>query len=437
MSSSPRSIGLLATTSLVTGNMIGSGVFLLPASLSVFGMLSLLGWGITTVGALCLALVFAHLSKGKDASQGGPHQSIRKAFGKEAGFFAAWGYWVLSWISNAALVVAATGYLSEIYGGFSVSQSLMVELGIIFVVTSINMLGIVAAGRFELMMTLLKLIPLIGIPLFGLFYINPEHLSLSSLHAQSFANLKAVIFLTLWGFIGVETATVPAAEVRNPKTTVPLATILGTLIAAIVYMMGTFVLLGVLSSDQLAQSNAPYAQLAQAIFGGQWGIAIAGCALLCCIGSFNGWTLVVSRIASGAAKEGLFPKFFARENRFGAPYISLLVSSALTIPLLLMSMQSSLLDQFNMIIDFSITLILFIYLGCTLAYLKEQALSKLTVGTILIGGCTLAFILFALWAAGMGTVLLSLTILLTGVPVHLLIKRAQKLPRIASQYNPG
>lgn len=413
---SQRRIGLWPATSLVTGNMVGSGVFLLPASLGTYGLLSLIGWGVTTVGALLLALIFAFLCRQKIRSQGGPHQFIRHYLGEKAGFYAAWGYWMLSWMSNAALIVAMAGYFSELCGGFSAMQSLMFELCVIALITGINLFGIAVAGRFEMVMTILKLVPLLGLPIIGIFFVDWTNFVWPGAEISLSSSLKTVIFLTIWGFIGVETATVPSGEVIDPHKTIARATLIGTLIAGLVYILGTFVLLGVLSQGTLTTSNAPYAQLAQTLFGGQWGNVIAAMAFLCCLGSFNGWTLVVSRIAQGAAEEGLFPKIFARKNRLGAPFVSLLISSSLTIPLIIFSMQASLVKQFNTIIDFSIALILFIYLGCILAYIKANLQQGMNVKNIAIAGGALCFIVFSLWAAGLKMLLLSFTILLAGIP---------------------
>jgi APA family basic amino acid/polyamine antiporter len=416
-------IGLVQTTSLVTGNLVGSGIFLLPAILAGFGAVSLLGWALTAIGAILLALIFAKLSY-KIKENGGPHNFVMQAFGRKAGFFSAWGYWILSWISNAALIVAAVSYIVPLTGELSAWQTLAIELLILATIAGINLIGIQFAGKFEVLLTILKLLPLVVIPLWGLPHLKLA--SFSPLVAEGMSlglALKSTLFLTVWGFIGLETGTVPAKDVYKPQTTIPIATVLGTTIAAVVYLLGTLVILGLIERSQLIVSKAPYADLAGLLFGGVWTSTIALAAVICCLGSFNGWTLVVGRIANGAAHEGLFPKLFLQEDAKGTPQLSILISSLCTLPLLLLSLQDNLLDQFNAIIDVSITLILLIYLACIGAYFKLFAQEKkLTLTNILIGVGAMAFSLIALWGAGLKMILLSLIFMLLGLPIYYWVK---------------
>lgn len=416
-----NSIGLLQTTSLVTGNLVGSGVFLLPASLALFGAISLFGWVLTGIGALLLAFVFAHLSS-KIQANGGPHNFILKTFGEEAGYWVAWGYWVLSWISNAALIVAAVSYFSSLYS-LSKLQVFGLESFILAAVTLINLLGVRTAGRFEFVITLCKLIPLVAIPLVGIFYIDFSHFTpLVAPGETVFTGLKGTIFLCVWAFVGIETATVPSGEVKNAAKNVPLATMLGTIVAMVVYLLGFSAMIGVMGTTALSQSSAPYADLASHLFGGNWMWLITVTAIVCCLGSFNGWTMVVSRIAQGAAKQKLFPQFFAIEDRRNTPYMSLIVSALCTFPLLIISLQDNLVEQFNAIIDISITLILFIYAACILSYLKSTK-GYANKGYLLVGLGALAFVGFAIWGAGIKMGLLSLLLLALGLPLRLYMKR--------------
>ncbi len=421
MSAAGPRLGLWQTISLVTGNLVGSGVFLLPASLGVLGTLSLFGWVFTGLGALLLAGVFAKLSQTTQAN-GGPHNYVGLAFGKESAYWVAWGYWVLSWISNTALVVAAVSYFSPLVGGLSQPMVLSTEMLILMVITFINIRGIQFAGRFELLMTTIKLMPLVIIPIIGLFVVDWQKLTpIVPAGVEVFDGIKLAMFLTLWAFVGLETATVPSGEVKNPKRTIPLATLLGTLIALFVYVLGAVVMLGVLGKD-LSTSNAPYADLAGYLLGGNWTHIIAVAAFCCCLGSFNGWTMVVSKIAQGAAGEGLFPQFFAVVDKQGTPVRSLVVSALCTLPLLLLSLQENLLSQFNAIIDISITLILLIYLVCILAYFKLK-IGYSSRAAFMMGIGALLFVCFALYAAGFKMVTLSLVLLLLGIPMRIYMSR--------------
>lgn len=419
-----RPLGLCQTTSLVTGNLVGSGVFLLPASLALFGHLTFIAWILTGAGAIMLAWVFAKLSL-QSHSNGGPHNFVQKAYGPNLAYWVAWAYWILSWISNAALIVAATSYISSFTGTLSSIQMLSIELCILCSITLINLIGIRLAGRFEFVMTTLKLIPLIGIPLMGFFCIDWANFNFSLPGNISIGSgIASAMFLTVWGFIGLETATVTGGEISNPQKTIPRATIIGTSIALFVYLFGSFVMFAVLGTQILVNSSAPYADLAGAIFNANWTGLIALAAIICCLGSFNGWTMVVGRIAEGASQTGLFPKIFAKRNASGTPTNSIIISAICTTPILFLSLGDGLLEQFNAIIDISITLILLVYGACILSYRRlNPGAKKLFDHFMLIGAS--CFVAFALFASGLKMFLLSLILIALGLPMRLMMKRSK------------
>ncbi len=419
-----KKIGFWTTTSLVTGNLVGSGVFLLPATLGAFGSLSLLGWLITCMGAIFLSLVFAKFSEILPKT-GGPHVYVKEAFGETASFYVAWGYWILAWISNAALVVAASGYISQIAGGLTAGQSLGVELFIIFTVTSINLCSIKFAGKCELILTVLKILPLIIIPTIGLFYVDWSHFTpLNPSDMSLTQGLATVLFVTIWGFIGLESATVPGEEIENPKKTIPRATVIGTSIAAVIYLIGSVATIGVLSRPELMSASAPYAQLASHLFGGNWGVAVGIAAIICALGSFNGWTLVVGRIAYGASHDGLFPRFFSATTKAGAPKWGIIVSALCTSPLLILTISEDLVAQFNYILDVSVSLILVIYLICVAAYFKVAGSD---FKSRLVGIGALAFTTLAMFCADPIMLVVSGSILVLGIPVRYWMTKGKRV----------
>ena len=417
MNTGSGKIGLWQTTSLVTGNLVGSGVFMLPALLASYGTISLLGWLITSLGAILLALVYASLSEKIHACNGGPHTFVQAAFGNDAAFFTAWGYWILTWSSNTALLVAAMSYLVKITGPLSTFEMLLLQTGLWVMITLINCYGVQTAARFELGITVLKLIPIIAIPLVAVFYLDFSRFSPlieSSYSGSYFGALQGTVFLTLWAFIGVESATVPSKDVENPARTIGMATILGTSLAALVYVLGSSAAIGVLGNQTLMQSQAPYADLANTVFGGHWGVFVSGCAVISCIGSLNGWTMVVARIAQGAADQGLFLNVFAKKDSTGTPVSGILISSACTFVCILLTLQENMLSQFNVIVEIAVTIILLIYLACCCAYFVICR-PKGVMGRC-IGVGALMFALFALYSSGVKMVLLAIVLLLTGIP---------------------
>lgn len=424
MSNSSQKIGFWPLTSLVTGNLLGSGVFLLPATLAAFGSISLMAWVVTACGAIMLALIFAELSH-KIPQNGGPYAFVAKAFGPTLGFFTAWGYWILSWVSNAALVASAAGYFASIYGDISKPAILAIEISILFAITGFNLFGLKTTGRAELVITTTKVIPLIFIPLACIYAIDFSNFPAYNLtELPNSSALNAAAFITLWGFLGLETGTVAGGQVINARRTIPLATITGTIIAAVVYVLGTIVIFGVIPYDQLMISNAPYADAAGAVFGGSWAFAIAVAAIITCVGSLNGWTIVVGKIAQAAAQDGLFPTVFGRTNSQGAPYWAILASSLLTVPFIIMSLEDNLVAQFNLVIDISVTFILFVYLACVLAFFKltykdkEHVWYKRAIGVL-----GLTFVMWAFMATKPIMLAYATGIALLGLPILLLRRR--------------
>lgn len=419
-------IGLWPLTSLVTGNLVGSGVYLLPATLAIYGTVSIFGWIVASFGAILLSLVFAQLSS-HQTKTGGPYLYAREAFGDMVGYYVCWGYWMLSWISNPALAIAAVGYISALCGGLSPMTHFGLEVMIVGGLTIFNLLGLKVTGRTELLITALKVIPLLILPLVGLYFIDIEtfthHVNVSD-KPFSMA-LNSATLAAMWCFVGLETGTVPAGQVLNASRTVPRATILGTLIAALVYILGAIVIMGIVSPENLLQSKAPYADAAHRIFGGAWGAPVALAAILSCLGTLNGWTIIVGRIPFGAAQDGLFPAFFTRTTAHGTPYWGVLISSFCSTPLLFLSLQNTLMEQFNFVIDVAVTLILLVYAVSVLAYLKLLVRDgKGTIPRIALGLGALAFTSWALWAASFKMVGLSLVILVLGIPMRLWMKRA-------------
>ncbi len=420
-------IGLWPLTSLVTGNLVGSGVYLLPATLAIYGTISIFGWIAASLGAILLSLVFADLSS-QETKTGGPYLYAREAFGDTVGYYICWGYWFLTWISNPALAIGAVGYISVISGGLSSLTHFILEVCIVISLTIFNLLGLKVTGRAELFITILKVIPLLLLPIIGLCFIDistfSHHINVSD---KSFgAALNAATLAALWCFVGLETGTVPAGQVHQASRTVPQATILGTIIAAIIYVLGAVVIMGVVSPADLLQSKAPYADAAQRIFGGAWGMPVALAAVISCLGTLNGFLIIVGRIPYGAAEDGLFPKFFTQTTRHGTPYWGVLISSLCSIPILLLSLHNTLMEQFNFVIEIAVTLILIVYSVCVLAYLKLLFRDgRNTFPKIALGLGALLFTGWAIWAANFKMVCFSLVILLLGIPMRLWMTRSR------------
>ena len=363
-------IGFWSVLALVVGSQIGSGVFMLPANLAPFGVYSIMGWIISGAGAISLAMVFANLCS-KFPKTGGPHVYIEQVFGKNIAFFAGWTYWVVSWVSTSAVVIAAIGYLSP----FIREQSSMVYLGLelllLLLMCGLNLLGVSVAGRAEAVFTILKFIPLFVMPIVAIFFFDSNNFQMSSVIVAQNASssLAQVTILTLWGFIGLESATTPAGAVENPEKTIPRAIIIGTIIVALVYIFNSVAVMGLIPGQELQASKAPYVDVAQLLFGGKWHLAVSMIASIVCIGTLNAWILAAGQISLGLAEDKLMPASFSRLNRGGAPYASIIFSCLGIVPLLVLTANKSIAGQVTLVIEFAVTSFLFVYMLCSVANL--------------------------------------------------------------------
>jgi APA family basic amino acid/polyamine antiporter len=417
-------------TALVVGNMIGSGVFLLPASLAPFGGISIIGWLVTAVGAMMLALVFARLSR-LIPRAGGPYAYTRYGFGDFAGFLVAWGYWISIWAGNAAIAVAFAGYLGVFLPGLNGNALLSAgtALAAIWFLTWINARGVREAGILQVVTTILKLAPLAAVGILGLFYLQLENFTPFNLTGGSdFSAITATAAFTLWAFLGLESATIPAAEVKDPERTIPRATISGTALAAVVYILGTVAVMGVLPPDLLARSSAPFADAASRMWGEWAAYAIAAGAVISCFGALNGWILLQGQLPMAAEADDLFPGVFGRRGRSGAPVAGLVVSSLLITILVGMNYSRGLVDLYSFIILLATFTTLVPYVFSTAAELlifireRERFNGRRMRGA---AGISIVALIYSLWAfTGIerealiwGTLLLA-----GGLPVYLLIR---------------
>lgn len=426
-------LGLWMCTALVVGNMIGSGVFLLPASLAGYGGISVFGWLISAAGASLLALVFSRLSR-RVPKAGGPYAYTRRGFGDFAGFLVAWGYWISILATNAAIAVAFVSYLSSFWPALAGNSVLAasVAIGTIWILTLVNARGVRSGGMVQLVTTVLKLVPLVLVATLGLLYFDPDNfLPLNQSGRSSFSAITATVTLTLWAFLGLESATVPAADVRDPERTIPRATIIGTAAASLVYIFGTVAVMGALPPSELAVSTAPYADAGRVMWGGWAGHLVGLGAIVSCFGALNGWILLQGQIPLAAAMDGLFPGPFARVGGRGTPVAGLLISSVLVTILVMTNYTKGLVELFTFAILLATLTCLVPYVFSTMAelilLLREGGRGR---GERLWASAAIAILafLYSLWAivgSGRDSVYWGFLLLMCGLPVYVWIRRRQ------------
>jgi APA family basic amino acid/polyamine antiporter len=440
-----RKLGMIMATALVVGNMVGSGDYLLPASLAKYGGISIVGWLVTALGAVLLALVFANLGRAYPAT-GGPYTFSRRAFGDFVGFQTAWGYWIATWTSNAALAIGFVSYADDFWKPLATDKLLaaFVAIAAIWLLTLINAIGVREGAITQVVTTVIKLIPLLFIAVVGLAFVHTGNFHPVNPSGQS--NLDAVTAaatLTLFAFVGLESATVAAGDVRNPERTVPRATVIGTLLAAGIFVLGQVVVLGVIPAGELAKSTAPFADAAAAMFGGWAGTVVAISAVIGTFGALNGWILLQGQVPLAAARDGLFPAVFARTSRSGAPVRGLVISSALMTGLILMNYTASLVDQFTTIILLATLSILVPYTYAAAAQLmllvtdRARFAGRRLARDGVIASLAFAYTLWAIAGAGADIVLKGFLLLLAGIPVYVLVRRQRERTASATTAEPA
>lgn len=427
MEEKKKKLGLFALVALVAGNMIGSGIFLLPSNLAQLGSLSLVSWVITGLGTLCLAFVFARMSS-LVLKVGGPYAYAKETFGNFIGFQTAYSYWIAIWVGNAAIALAAVGYLSVFFPALANPfMASLVSIIFIWIFTFINIMGVHNAGIVQSVTMVLKLIPILFIAFVGWFYFDPsflfKSLNVTTPHQSNFSLITQAATLTLWAFIGVESATVPSDSVKNPKRNIPLATFIGTIIAAVAYICSSTAIMGMLPNSQLQVSNSPFADAAAVILG-PWGRgAVALGAIISSLGCLNGWILLQGQIPMAAGKDKLFPKIFQKINKRGVPAIGLVISSLLISIVLLLTISKNLVDQFKVTILVATLANLIPYLYVPVAEIillrhKENSFDKRAK---IIAFLAIIYSFWAITGAGQDILSYGMILIFSTMPLYLLI----------------
>jgi len=426
-----KKIGFWLSSSLVVGNMTGSGIFLLPAALAVYGGITIFGWLFTTIGAIILALLFARLSR-LIKKVGGPYTYVREGFGDFAGFMVAWGYWISIWCGNAAISVAGVGYLSVFFPSIRESNliSAVIAIGAIWLFTLVNTRNIRSVGVVQLITTILKILPLVFIGTIGFLYF--ERSNFSPLNLSGSSNLTAITAsaaLTLWAFLGLESATIPSDKIRDPTRTIPRATIFGTLVAALIYVSSTISVMGIIDPADLRNSAAPFADAAGKIWGSGASAAVALGAVISCFGALNGWILLQGQVPMAAAGDRIFPGRFGRLSGKGVPLFGVIFSSILASLLVGMNFTKGLVGMFTFTIMLSTLTVLLPYLLSSLSEImilikgRKKGASVSLKGAIAIGSAAFLFSLWAVTGLGLEIIGWGLLLLVIGIPFYLFMNR--------------
>jgi amino acid transporter len=425
-----KSLGLAACTAVVVGNMVGSGFYLSPSAVAPYGLLAIVMWAVMAGGAICLGLAFARLARLAPAT-GGPYAYTRMGFGDFAGFLIAWGYWISVWASLPVIGLAFAGAILDVLPEYrSRALAVVLTLGSIWLVVLINLRGVKEAGLFSSITTYIKLVPFAAIALVGLFFINPDNLADFNPSGQSlFVASAALAPLTMFAFLGLESATVPAGDVRDAERTIPRSTVLGISVAGILYVLGTLAVMGILPREELIGSIAPFTDAARVMWGSFGAGAITAAVIISSLGALNGWTLLMGQVPMAAAQDKLFPAVFGRVSSRGVPAVGIVISALLATGLVLALAAGGGSGQafYNLVVSLS-----------TMAAVVPYAFCSLAIGLIALGGkgassrqrigaieiIAFVFSMFVLYGCGPEAVLYGFTLLVLGVPVYVWQQRS-------------
>lgn len=428
-----KKLGLWMSTSLVIGNMIGAGVFLMPAALAAYGGISILGWVASSAGTLVLAMVFSKLSKLLVNKSGGPYAYTRAGFGDFAGFLVAWGYWISVWLGIAIIAIAFVSALSVFFPvlGKNPIAGVITGLGAIWLLTWVNTKGVRESGKIQVLTTVLKLTPLVMIIVGGFFFFDINNfIPFNVSESSDFEAIAITSTMTLYAFLGFESATIPADNVKNPGKTIPRATMLGTIITTLVYVLGTVAVMGMVPLDVLEVSPAPFAD-AMGVMTGDFGrYLVAGGAAIAAFGALNGWILVVGQLPRATAKDKLFPRIFKKENKQGVPVHGMLIASALASVVMLMNYTEGLVEQFRFLVLLGTLSALIPYLFTAASYvsilLEKKLPSQPWLGIYGMGSLAFSYSLWAVFGAGEEAVFWGFILLMIGIPFYVFVKWRNK-----------
>lgn len=424
-------LGLGSAIALIIGNVVGTGIFLLPASLAAFGTISLVAMGIVTLGAIAMAMVFGKLGA-RIPTAGGPYAYARDAFGEFAGFWNAWSFWLTAWIGNAAIAVAWVGYVQyfvqQVFGLNWNGIPIIIGLVGLWIPAVVNLMGAKNMAAFQLVTTILKFLPLLFVGIVGLFFIQSANFgTFNATDGNWVGAISMAGAVALFIYSGVESVSIAAEKIKDPARNIGRASVIGVLACAALYMLSTVAVMGTVPHDQLVNSSAPFADSLNYMFGGSaGGVLMAACAIISGIGALNGWTMLVAEMPLAAAKDGMFPGMFAKISGRGVPAVGILIGTVLTSVMLLIGYASE--NAFNTIVllaSFTTVIPYFFSASAQIFWLvtKGRAVEKgrlardMTIATVAL--------LFAFWMAygsGAEAVLGGTLMLLVGIPVYIWVK---------------
>ena len=408
----PKKMSLVQLTFIVAVNMMGSGIIMLPTNMAQVGAISLLSWIVTAVGSMAIAYGFAQAGL-FNQRPGGMAAYAEDAYGKDGYFQVFFLYFLSLVIGNVAIATSAVGYLATFFPWLSSAPiaTCIGVIGLLWLTTVANFGGPAVTGRIGTITVWGVILPVGLLSLAGWFWFkadvfreawNPQGLSIG-------AGMGSSISLTLWAFLGMESAAQNSAAVENPKRDVPLACLFGTLGAAVIYVLSTTVIQGIVPNAELAQSTGPFGLAFAHMFNPTIGSIVMALAVLACLGSLLGWQFTVAQTGKDAAEGRMFPAFFTKVNRGGAPIVGMIVLGVVQSVLALSTISPNLSEQFGKLVSLAVVTNVVPYVVALSALMLMMKAGKAPQGTyrrnVVIALVAMLYSIYALYASGMEAVM--------------------------------
>jgi APA family basic amino acid/polyamine antiporter len=422
-----RVIGFWRGWSIAVGCAVGSGIFMMPTMLAPYGLLGFGGWLVAGAGSILVALTMARLVK-RIPKTGGPYVYVNEGLGDFSGFIIAWTYWVACVSAIAGISIAFVGYLGFFLPQIASSQiyALLASLMLIWIIVFLNIRSLENSSKFQLISTLLKLVPLMLIILLGASNFDTSNLpELNPTNLHPISLIATVTTLVMWSFIGIETATVPADNVINPQETIPKVLIASVITILILYILVSVAIAALVPASELLDSSAPFALAASKILGVTGGAIISIGALISTLGSLNANTLTAGNLSLAAARDGLLPPKFVILTKNGTPIFTYLLTGLFVSILLMLNYTKGMVNAFVFMAMLSTLSTLIAYAFCAIAefkFAKADAKNIQRNNALLLSCVTFLYAFFAIWGAGIEMIIYSLILILIGTPIYLLKK---------------
>jgi len=407
MEAKKNKMSVMQLTFLTGINMMGSGIIMLPAKLAEVGTMSIISWLVTATGSMALAYAFAKCGMFSKKS-GGMGGYAEYSFGKAGNFLANYTYGVSLIIANTAIAISAVGYGSDFFGTALTPIMVCVwTIATLWLATVLNFGGAKITGQISSFTILGVIIPVLGLSIFGWFWFSGEMYinSWNPNNIPSFDAISMSISMTLWAFLGLESACANTDAVDNPEKNIPIAVLGGTLGAAVIYIVSTNVMAGIVPNADLVKSTAPFGLVFATMLGGTAGKIVTALMVMSCFGSLLGWQFTIAQVFRSSAEEGYFPAILKKVTKAGVPLVAMLIITSLQTCLALTTISPSLTKQFNVLVDLAVVTNVIPYLLSMAAVSVIQLKAGLTLRQARFANF-MAFIgsiysLYALYAAGL------------------------------------